>query len=94
MPVAMWNLPRHGQDGGSITGYDYISFTHDDVIMMTSSNGNISCATGTLWGESTGHQWIPLTKASDTELWSAPEKTHEQTTELPMFWDAIALIMT
>ena len=37
--------------------------------------------TGTLWGESSGHQWIPLTKVSDAELWGflwlAPEKTVE-----------------
>ena len=26
---------------------------------MTSSNGNISRVTGPLWGESTGHRWIP-----------------------------------
>ena len=36
-------------------------------------------ATGPLRGESTGHRWIPLTKASDAELWcflwSAPEQT-------------------
>ena len=38
------------------------------VNMMTSSNGNIFHVTGPLWGESTGHLWIPLTKASDTEL--------------------------
>ena len=38
-------------------------------IMMTSSNGNIFRVTGPLWGESTGHRWIPFTKASDTELW-------------------------
>ena len=37
--------------------------------MMTSSNGNISRVTGPLWGESTGHWWIPLTKASYVELW-------------------------
>ena len=37
--------------------------------MMTSSKGNIFHVTGTLWGEFTGHRWIPLTKASDTELW-------------------------
>ena len=37
--------------------------------MMMSSNGSIFRVTGPLWGESTGHQWIPLTKASDTELW-------------------------
>ena len=46
--------------------------------MVTSSNGNIFCVTGPLWGESTGHRWIPLTKVSDAELWcfplSAPEK--------------------
>ena len=28
-------------------------------IMMTSSNGNILCVTGPLWGESTGHRWTP-----------------------------------
>ena len=36
--------------------------------MMTSSNGNICCITGPLWGEFPGHRWISLTKASDTEL--------------------------
>ena len=44
--------------------------------MMTSSNGTVSRVTGPLWGESTGHRWIPITKASDAELccflWSAP----------------------
>ena len=34
-----------------------------DKIMMTSSNGNIFRVTGPLWGESTGHRWIPRTKA-------------------------------
>ena len=50
---------------------------------MTSSNGNIFYLTGPLWGESTGHRWIPLTKTSDAELWcflwSVPEQTVEQT---------------
>ena len=49
-------------------------------------------------GESTGYQWIPLTKTSDAELWCflwcAPEKMVEQTIETPVIWDAIALIMT
>ena len=44
---------------------------------MTSSNGNSFRVTGHLCGEFTGHRWIPLTKASDPELWcflwSAPE---------------------
>ena len=48
--------------------------------------------------EFTGHRWIPLTKASDAELWgflsSAPEQTVEQTIETPVIWDAIAPIMT
>ena len=45
---------------------------------MTSSNGNIFRVTGPLCGEFTGDLWIPLTKASDAELWcflsSAPEQ--------------------
>ena len=38
--------------------------------MMMSSNENIFRNTGPLWGETTIHRWIPLTKASDAELWS------------------------
>ena len=37
--------------------------------MMMSSNGNVFHATGPLCRGFTGHQWIPLTKASDVELW-------------------------
>ena len=37
--------------------------------MMTSPNRNIFRVTGPLCGEFTGHRWIPLTKASDAELW-------------------------
>ena len=66
--------------------------------MMTSSNRNIFRVTGSLWGEIAGHQWIPLTQASDPELWcfllSAPEQTVQQTTEMPVIWDAIALTVT
>ena len=51
---------------------------HDKIIIMTSSDGNIFSVTVHLWGESTGHQWISLAKASDTELWcflwSMPER--------------------
>ena len=64
--------------------------------MMTLSNGNIFRVTGPLWGEFTGDQWIPLTKASDAGIWcivwSAPEQTVEQTIETLVIWDAIALI--
>ena len=66
--------------------------------MMTSSNGNIFHVTGPLCGEFTGHRRIPLTKASDAELWcflwSAPEQTVVYTIEASVIWDAIALIMT
>ena len=66
--------------------------------MMTSSNGNIFRVTGPLCGESTGHRWIPRTKASDAELWcflwSASEKTVEWTIVRRVIWDAIAPIIT
>ena len=66
--------------------------------MMTLSNGNIFRVIGPLWGEFTAHRWIPLTKASDAELWcflwSGTEQTAEQTIETPVNWDAIVLIMT
>ena len=39
------------------------------MVMMSSSNGTIFRVIGPLWGESTGHWWIPITKASDAELW-------------------------
>ena len=66
--------------------------------MMMSSNGNIFRVPGLLCGEFTGHRWIPLTKASDADLWrflwSAPETTVEQTGETPLIWVAITLNMT
>ena len=37
--------------------------------MMMSSIGNFFCVTGPLCREFTSHWWIPLTKASDMELW-------------------------
>ena len=76
----------------------YITACQHSLNMMTSSNGNIFHVTGPLYGEFTGHRWIPLTKASDTELcyfhWSAPEPTVEQTMETPVNLDAIVRIMT
>ena len=39
------------------------------------------------------HRWIPLTKASDPELWyflySAPEQMVKQTIEMPVIWETI-----
>ena len=59
---------------------------------MTSSNGNIFRVTGPLCGEFTGHRWIPLTKASDAELWcfvwSAHEHSVAQTIETLVIWSA------
>ena len=37
--------------------------------MTTLSNRNICRVAGSLCGEFTGYRWIPLTKASDAELW-------------------------
>ena len=60
-----------------------------DIIMMTSANGNIFRVTGPLWGESTAHLWIPLTKASEAEpwcfLWSALEQTLGKQSWRPWF---------
>ena len=66
---------------------------------MTSSkfNGNIFRITGPLQGESAGHRWISLTKASDSWLWyflwCAPEQTTEQTVEMLVIWNTMVLIM-
>ena len=66
--------------------------------MTTLSNGNILRDTGPLSRESNGHRWIPVTKASDVELWfflwSAPGQRDEQTIETLVTRDAIAPIMT
>ena len=55
---------------------------------MPSSSGKIFRVTGPFLRESTGHHSIPLTKASDAELWcfflSVPEQTIEQTIETPV----------
>ena len=53
--------------------------------MMTSSNWHIFRVTGPLWRETSSHRWIPLTKASDAELWCfLPEQTVKQTIETPV----------
>ena len=64
------------------------------IIMRTSSNGNIFCVTGPLWGEITGHWWISLKKASGTKLWcflwSTPEQMVEQTIKTLLGWGKMA----
>ena len=66
--------------------------------MMMPLNVNIFRVTDPLWGESTGHQCISLTKASDAGLWyflwCAPEQMTEQTVQMPVIWDTVTIIMT
>ena len=72
--------------------------TLNEIRMMTSLNGNIFRVTGPLRGESTGHRWIPLTEASDAELWCfiwlAPEQMAEQTVKILVIRDTMELITT
>ena len=51
-----------------------------DTAMM-SSNGTIFYITSPLCREFTSHRWIPLTKASDAELWSFLWSALEQTVQ-------------
>ena len=44
--------------------YETVGWRHDDVIKWKHFR-----ITGPLWGEFTGDRWIPLTTASDAELW-------------------------
>ena len=56
---------------------------------MASSNGNIFRVAGPLCGEFTGHRWIPLTKASDTELWCFRWFAHDDVIKwkhFPRYW--------
>ena len=65
--------------------------------MMTSSNGHIFRISGPLCGEFTGHQLIPLTKASDGALLFSFINARINglvNKETLVFWDAIELIMT
>ena len=59
-------------------------------------DGDSFRVTGPLCGEFTGHRWISLIKASDTELWcfllSAPEQTVEWAIGTLVIWDATTLI--
>ena len=51
------------------------------LYMMTSSNENIFRVIDPLCREFTGLRWIPLTKASNVELWRFLRPAPEQTTE-------------
>ena len=73
--VLSWNSWGRLCDTGAASAclnHIKVALLHDDV-----TNENIFRITGHLSGEFTGHRWISLTNASDTELWcflwSAPE---------------------
>ena len=87
---------RHGVDNLHLRG-QWGEWWWLKASMMTSSNGNIFCITGPVWGESTGNRWIPLTEASDVGLWCflwfAPESTAKQTVQMLVTWDPMALIV-
>ena len=75
-------ISRHGKAFDTTCHCDMMtSLFTTGFIMMTSSNGNIFCVTGILWGEFPCHRWIPLTKANGAVLlyflFSAPEQTVE-----------------
>ena len=44
-------------------------YDKNTINIMTSSNGNIFRVTGPLCAEFTGPWWMPITKASDADLW-------------------------
>ena len=54
--------------------YHRITSLHDDVIKWKHLPRYWP-----LWGDSNGHRWIPLTKASNAELWCFFPCAHEQT---------------
>ena len=66
--------------------------------MMTSLNENIFRVTDPLCGEFTGDRWLPLTKDSDAKQQYFFDlrlnKWLSKKIEMPVIWDAIALIMT
>ena len=97
--------PEHFAKGVTLPTSAFIYHEEFNIIwwsiMMTSASGNFCCVTGLLWGETTGHRWIPLTKANDADLWcffwSTPEQTVEQTVDLRhccTYYDVTVLILT
>ena len=79
-----------------ITGWGFIAHQCPNF-MMTSSNGSIFRFTGPSCEEFTGHRWIPLINASESELWcflwSGYGQTFEWTIETLVICDATVLIV-
>ena len=61
---------------------------------MTSSSGNIFRVTGSLWGKPLVTGGRPMTQSFAVFFLSPPEQTAEQTIEMLVICDAMALIMT
>ena len=59
---------------------------HHTHSMMMSSDGNIFRIICLLWGESTGHRWIPSQRPVTRNF---VEQTIEQTMEMWVIWDAM-----
>ena len=75
-------------------GYNRPEFNHNRTwtvcMILVMIKWRFFCVTGPLWGESTRHRCIPLTKTSDAVLWyfllSAPEQGFKQTIETRSLW--------
>ena len=66
---------------GALAGSCVLNMVVLLFIMMTASIWIIFRVTGPLWGEFVGHRWIPLTEASDAELWCFLWSAHVQTVQ-------------
>ena len=76
-PPGLWRQYPSSPEGWGVKSLFYDTFFMSNVIMMIT---NAFRVTVPLCREFTGHSWIPLTKASDTELcflWSASQQTVE-----------------
>ena len=77
-----WKIRGHGYDGVILLILGYLPLAaigghlHDDVIKWKHIPRHWP-----LCGEFPGDRWIPLTKASDAELWLFLWSTPEQTIE-------------
>ena len=91
-------IPQHYDDNAKIICRNrniWCIHEHQQIIV---SKGIKEVYKETMCGVFTGHLWNPLTKASDTEFWCfhlcATEQTVKQTTEIPVIWDVMAIIVT
>ena len=84
-PISQWSVPFMFQlTSSSLRRHKMLIFS----ALLAFCEGN----------PRSGHRWIALATASNVgfwcSLWCAPEQTFEQTVEMLVFWDAMALIVT